>query len=586
MMSPRRIIAVLAPALVVGAAAVWPAGAKPPAPPSPPPGPSVLYAPPPPAPQLEANQLTVAVPRTVSNPAGQWSATLAAGLYDPATGGWRPTGSSALGGATSRIFNLGFRFDEPVVGEDTPPDTAQAAALSAHEPTRFAHPIDFDALASGERRTSVPDSGVLIRIFPSRLQLGEGRNLSQFPAYLGQLQPYSLYVPEGYEPGTPAGLVLDLHSLSEHHWQYNGSEGQRQLGDTATSLVATALARGDDGWYQNEAEYDVFEMWNDVDRLYTLDPERVAVTGYSMGGFAGYRLGTLWPDLFGKAVTVVGPPGDGIWAPPLNTVPIETLTNLTLPNARNLPYMNIVAVLDELVPIHGTTAQNVGRPPLSHTSFEDLGYRYHFLVHPTADHLAIAVLGYDLPHRAEFIGDARRDPNPHHVTFKYIPQTDDAALALVHDHAYWVSALRLADPAVGTPIPTAMVDIFSHAFGRGDPESSPGAGGGTVPLPYTEVNRTWAEPPAAPAENKLTAVLTNVGSVRVDAVRAALNPRAPIVLDVTADGAGTFVLVGPFKGRVSVTDETGAVVFAGGVNGEVPVPVASGAHTYTVTAKR
>src|SRR5437660_630573 len=77
------------------------------------PGPDILYAPPPPAPQLEnrnprfpllglpvttaltdvttdleANQITVIVPRTVSDPHGAWRATLAAGLYDPTTGGW------------------------------------------------------------------------------------------------------------------------------------------------------------------------------------------------------------------------------------------------------------------------------------------------------------------------------------------------------------------------------------------------------------------------------------------------------------------------------------------------------------------
>jgi poly(3-hydroxybutyrate) depolymerase len=58
-------------------------------------------------------------------------------------------------------------------------------------------------------------------------------------------------------------------------------------------------------------------MWADIAAHFTLDPDRVASSGYSMGGYATYRLPTLYPDLFGKAFTQVGPAGDGIWIPPV-----------------------------------------------------------------------------------------------------------------------------------------------------------------------------------------------------------------------------------------------------------------------------
>jgi len=48
-------------------------------------------------------------------------------------------------------------------------------------------------------------------------------------------------------------------------------------------------------------------------RHYDVDTSRSAMTGYSMGGYATYRLPTLYPDLFGKAYSIVGPPGAGIW---------------------------------------------------------------------------------------------------------------------------------------------------------------------------------------------------------------------------------------------------------------------------------
>jgi hypothetical protein len=86
---------------------------------------------------LEANQVTVTVPRSVSDPRGTWRATLATGLYDPATGGWKrpgvtatedtPGGAGPADPAPNAIFNLGFRFDEPVLTSNVSPDTRHPA---------------------------------------------------------------------------------------------------------------------------------------------------------------------------------------------------------------------------------------------------------------------------------------------------------------------------------------------------------------------------------------------------------------------------------------------------------------------------
>ena len=105
-------------------------------------------------------------------------------------------------------------------------------------------------------------------------------------------------------------------------------------------------------------------------------------------------------------MTVVGPPGDGIWVPPARpTGGMETLSNLWLENARHVPFLNVAAVLDELVPIAGTTAQNLAPPGTPGAqSFDALGYRFRFQAFPTAEHLTIAILSYDLPQAVEFFG--------------------------------------------------------------------------------------------------------------------------------------------------------------------------------------
>jgi pimeloyl-ACP methyl ester carboxylesterase len=499
---------------------------------------------------LEANQLTVVVPRSVSDPRGVWRATLAVGLYDAPSGGWlrpqatpsptRPGGAGPAVPAPPGIFNVGFRFAEPVARGATPPDTAQATALAAGAPTRFARDLDFAALDRGTERTTVPDHGTQVRIFASHLALGEGRNPRGFPRYLGQLQPYSLTVPSGYHRGDPAPLTVYLHSLSRHHWQYHGSVGLAQLGEERGNLVLTPLARGVDGWYQHEAEYDTFEAWADVARHFEVDGDRVTMAGYSMGGYGTYRLATLYPDLVGAAMTVAAPPGEGVWSPPLApSGGAETLTNPWLPNARHVPFLNVVAAQDRQVPLAGPRAQSLGAPELGVAGLEQLGYRYRFVAYRSADHSTAPGYGYDVPMAAEFLGAARVTHDPARVTFVYAPAADDAALGLIHDHAYWVSALRVAAGAgQGT------IDVRSHAAGRGDPESHASSGSGEGPLPFAEWSRSWGDAPEVAADNRLTVNLSGLSAARLDVDRAGLDPDAPLVVEVTSDVAGVIHLAG------------------------------------------
>ena len=127
--------------------------------------------------------------------------------------------------------------------------------------------------------------------------------------FVGQLQPYALYVPKS-EPAGGYGLTLLLHSLSANYNQYSASRNQSQLGDRAPgSLVITPNGRGPDGFYAGVPEADTFEVWADVARHYRIDPSLVDVSGYSMGGFGTYRLLARWPDLFARGFSVVGAPG-------------------------------------------------------------------------------------------------------------------------------------------------------------------------------------------------------------------------------------------------------------------------------------
>lgn len=540
---------------------------------------------------LEANQITVVVPRAVSDPAGAWRATVATGLFDAATGGWlrpgltatatHPGGAAPLDPAPSGVFNLGFRFDERPSGLN-PHEARQAAVIRSKFPGPYQRDIDFGALARRENRSNVPTTGTFSRIFASRISFGEGKDYTTTPEMLGQLQPYSISVPASYAPSAPAGLTVALHSHQQHHWQYNLNRGFQQIGEERGNIVATCECRGEDGWYQDEAEYDVFEMWHDVASMYSLDAERVTLYGYSMGGYGVYRLATLYPDLFGAAFTIAGPPAETAWVPPLAPRSgTAGLTNEWLENARHVPFLNVAGALDALVPVTSTRAQNLGAPEAGVRGFEQLGYRYRYALYPAADHFSFAFTGYDIPYARQFVGDGSVTRDPSHVTFAYVPATDSASLGLVHDHAYWISGAELAD-TLTSPLPKAVVDAVSHAAGVGDPPSTLTQAPGVGPTPYAQFTRTWGAAPAVPAENKLTLRLDNVGRVIVDLARAALDPGLRVTVAVTATHAGTVLLDGVQAGA-RVEDSTGApVVGAVVVGGRAAVPVAPGQSTFVV----
>ncbi|MFP5219835.1 MAG: hypothetical protein ACLGIG_08870 [Actinomycetes bacterium] len=513
---------------------------------------------------LERRQVEVRVPHGVWDPGSQVvRTTVGVGLWDPAAGTYltpQPGQSSATvpGGGTPlgvAIVNVGPRFDEPlpdVVGA-TMADTAVGAAATAPwwrerqqslqlaqgDVTPFSAQVDFRKLADRERDDSgVPQTGPINRLFASRYVFGQGLDPSKvcfsisagysagaecIGRQVGQLQPYSVYVPEREAPERGFGLTLLLHSLSANYNQYTGTENQRQLGERgAGSIVVTPAGRGPDGFYAGVAEADTFEVWADVARHYRLDADWTAVTGYSMGGFGTYRLLARYPDLFARGWSVVATPGSAD----------DQLVSL-----RNTPVLNWVAAGDELVNIRETEEMQ-----------QDLtaqGLRYEHVLFPTADHLTLAGNDEYQP-GADWLGSHRVDRAPSRVTYVLDPREDNGAAHVVADGAYWLSDLVVRDAEAS---PTATVDVRSLAFGQGEHEVLPvenGAGvltGGNLPaLPYTVRSQSWSTPEPVAAEDRLVVEATNLATLTIDVERARVG--CDVVLDVTTDGPVTVVLEG------------------------------------------
>jgi hypothetical protein len=495
-------------------------------------------------------QVEVRVPQSAWDPTGK-VVRLAAGvgLWDKTNNRYllpQPTAdASHPGGSGTSVnppafFNVAFRFNEPLPVVGDPAGTAASAAwwrdrdqgdaLRSGDISALHADVDFRKLAAKTNdESAVPQSGPMDRILASHFETQQGVDYSEVcfqndtstckGAYQGQLQPYAIYVPRKPVPQQGYGMTLLLHSLAATYNQYLGSRNQSQFGERGSgSIVITPLGRGPDGFYDGIAGADTFEVWADVARRYKLDPDWTVITGYSMGGFGTFKLAEQFPDLFARAQPTVGRSDD---------------TNM-IASLRNIPVLMWNASADELVPptSYLPTADELDR----------LGYRYELDIY-TAEHLTLAIHDQYAP-AAEFLGTAKVDRNPPHVTFVADPNLDHADLGFVADHAYWLSGVKTRDTgAQGT------VDAFSHGAGKGDPIASAtqfGAGtlgGGNLgTLAFSRQYKTWGPVPPNPVADRIDLKATNVSAVTINPKRAGVSCNVDV--RVTSDGPLTVNLAG------------------------------------------
>ncbi len=470
-----------------------------------------------------ANQMTIRVPRALMDPKrATWRYVAGAGL-------WSGSAFQRPSPGAPGVFNLAFRFDEPQpIGTGHWFERAQAAALGDGTSGAFHADVDYARLARRTRRWIHAPGLKQARIYPSRLRIHEGVR-SEFPQFGGRLQPYLVFVPKTYARTRRAGITFALHSLSATYTQFPvySPNQQRQLGDDEGRFFVTPLARGPNGWYAGEAEVDFFEVWADLARHFRLDPRRVALSGYSMGGYGTYKLGLQWPDLFGAAFTTVGPPLLGSY---LNTLQL-------VDNARWVPFLNWAGRTDALVPIGAVRAQQ--------QRFDDLGLRSSLWTYPGGHYDFAARDVWDGARSFLAASVVQRDPN--RVDYAFVPSADRRRLGIVHDHAYWVSHLRARDGE------RAAVSARSLAFGRGfEPitkrVTSSGEG---LPEPESVTGTEWERIPRARERNALWMHLDNVRRAHIDGRRARLRGDRCLAVTVSSDGPAVVRIAVPFGARAT-----------------------------------
>eukprot|EP01051_Picozoa_sp_SAG22_P021711 SAG22_NODE_4905_length_1136_cov_0.798457_1_plen_320_part_01 len=122
----------------------------------------------------------------------------------------------------------------------------------------------------------------------------------------GSDQPYGLEVPEGPVPdrGYPlyvwlhgrGGTATDVHFIHERmHAEANAASGGRARPTPAGALVLHPFGRHCVGW-KWAGEIDVLDTVAHVQQQYKIDPERIVLAGFSMGGAGAWHIGAPYPS--------------------------------------------------------------------------------------------------------------------------------------------------------------------------------------------------------------------------------------------------------------------------------------------------
>lgn len=484
--------------------------------------------------------------------------------------------------ATGQVMNVAFRGVEeeatyridhlnpspyPPSGQGAWFDDNQAAALADGDISAFGVDVVTADLAPGVTRLQQVGPGLHERVYTSdfTLEPGEGLSYAGIPGrgdggsstafsqvfnFLGKYQPYGIYIPD---TAGPYGMQMEWHGSNQGIVaQINQPGMQADFGEELDRILVTPLSRGPNGYGSDISERDLLDVMDDMEAHYPIDADKVFSSGYSQGGYIGFRMAMLHPDRFAGFTAWVGFTGNDTNGTPargtvdVNAGAVGNMVDYTR-NLRHVPGSMIYALEDELVQAPSAIAME--------RSFAATDNVYDWYMHSPADHFTF-ITADDWQKEADDSKDLSVVRDPARVTFRTDPFVDAPAFGIVHDRAYWVSQIR------GREEGFIDTDLTSHGCGTGIPETKTANGAGPRPVPWVSSARERTGTTPQPAQQLLEGTLSNVASLALDLTAMCL--RDGFAYDI--DSSGPAVLSLPDGREIALQEgaNTGTVGAAGG----------------------
>jgi hypothetical protein len=518
---------------------------------------------------LDNNTLDMHIPDNLLKAENIWRVFGLAGVAPDDDGDAWPEGGV--------ILDLAFVGEErPILLQTVRQGDLLAGALNSSEAAAL---IDWQMAANAATQLATAPKGAFSTfLHRSSLTLPEGvRAASGTIAgleYLGPYQPYLVWLPTGLPK--PAPLHVFLHGASQNHlgdtwvnidgWPYHGltprpiggyAGNNKPVGTDADDVylpndgavgsivhiertfapydapgvMIFPLGRMNSSFYSGIFEADVFEAIADIRERIEIDPDRVSLSGSSMGGIGSFRLGVLYPHFWSHVFPIVGDGSDVIGL---------------LGNLYNVPVRMHNGLFDPLVSQPGPSDTAAA------LAAADIDYRYWLL--ETREHESLFQINHCVRDQA-FTQVRRSAPAVvrYRIEREYINEAPELGISQRYNEAYWLSgitlregqdsgmieAVNLLDPAQVRQLQAIDERRQNISSGRDECGTNPNV---QTMDTWRETGSVVTDMGLGSAENGVALTLTGLQNLNVELDDLGTDTSSSIILQTSADDAFALAL--------------------------------------------
>jgi Prolyl oligopeptidase family len=273
------------------------------------------------------------------------------------------------------------------------------------------------------------------------------------------VQPFSVFIPDSVaaDPAKPRRLDIWLHgrdeSVSEVTFLYRRltQDSQYQPADT---LVLQPWGRYSNA-FRFAGEVDVFEALAEVQKRYAIDPNRIVIRGFSMGGAGCWHLAVHHADRFCAAN-----PGAGFCETQrfLSGFQGETLNpskvQRALWNLHDCPPVVLNLTNLPTVAYSGGQDKQKEAADMMVAVAREAGLEIPYVIHPESAHVIHPDSKIEIESKIAAYAKAGRDPLPKHVSW--------STFSLRNSRAYWLQLRQLEKHWTLAKVDAKLNDDFSE----------------------------------------------------------------------------------------------------------------------------
>jgi predicted esterase len=182
----------------------------------------------------------------------------------------------------------------------------------------------------GQRESIYLDKGYLLSAFRSQLD--------------STLQPFSIYLPEDFDPSKQYSLLVGLHGSGVNEVGF--LRWTAKVYKDANFIIIGPRGRDLSDWYSGKTEEDVVNLIRIIKEMFNIN--QTILYGFSMGGYGVWRFSFLHAELFDKAICISGPPS------PWRGDPGKDDIRNFIGNGKNIEFLVIHGTEDRAVNIEST----------------------------------------------------------------------------------------------------------------------------------------------------------------------------------------------------------------------------------------